>query len=60
MPPGRPPKDKAAGVRSETTINVRTTHATKARLRDKARRAGFKSLSEWLLDLAEKAPDAEG
>jgi hypothetical protein len=60
MPPGRPPKDKAAGVRSDTTINIRITSITKDRLSAKARRAGFKSLSEWLLDLAEKAPDAEG
>jgi hypothetical protein len=61
MPPaGRPPADKVANVAADTTINIRVTSSRKAKLEAKAQRAGFKSLSAWLLHLGETAPDASG
>jgi hypothetical protein len=58
MPAGRPPADKVANVAADTTINIRVTSQRKEALTAKAQRAGFKSLSAWLLHLGEAAPDA--
>jgi hypothetical protein len=57
MPAGRPPADKDANVAADTTINIRCTSSRKAKLEAKAQRAGFKSLSAWLLHLGEAAPE---
>jgi hypothetical protein len=58
MPPaGRPPADKVANVAADTTINIRCTSQRKAKLEAKAQRAAFKSLSAWLLHLAETAAE---
>jgi hypothetical protein len=54
--PGRPPADPVAG-KADTTINIKITRRRRDALRAKAKRAGFDSLSEWLVHLGETAPE---